>query len=189
MKKFIAIFCILMLSFLYTSGQSSVKIGTKKDTLTVNFIAEDKKQSVETNNVNTQLAKSVDSQLSVNSELKETIGLFNLTAESVLRIVEEHNKTDGVNFLSNFNFTHEKVTKILNKQKWLVFSTIIILLIYVLSIIIDRSFRSNTSTGVISKVLFYGIYCLFIYFVSIKLLTILLNGDYYVIKELMKLYS
>ena len=76
-----------MLSFLYTSGQSSVKIGTKKDTLTVNFIAEDKKQSVETNNVNTQLAKSIDSQLSVNSELRETIGLFNLTAESALNVL------------------------------------------------------------------------------------------------------
>lgn len=190
MKKVLALFLIFMMSFAFTFGQQSVKIDTKKDTLIVNFTAENKKQSIENNNLNVQLAKTVDSQIAVNNELTETIGLFNLTAESVLRIVEERNKTDGPNFLSNFNYSHENILKILNRQKWLVFSTIIIVLFYVIGVVVDRSItRGNTANGLITKILFYGLYGVLLFYGSIKLLTIIFNGDYYIIKELMNLYS
>jgi len=189
MKKLIAILLLFIGSSLFVSKGQSINTSLK-DTVTINVIAKNDKQSSSITSLNSSLLEIVNSQTVTYNSL---IGAFNdLSSEvnAITREVEIRNKSDGKNFVTNyFNYSQEDVKHKIRLDRWLNFTSLCIGFIYIFVFFWNGSYSQGTASTLFFKAFFHIFAGILLYLFVLKTLTIIFNGDYYVIKELIKLYS
>lgn len=164
---------------------------SKKDTVTVNVIAENKRQAATNNSVYLQLVRAVENQTLINSNLADAINSFGKDLSAYTKEIEKRNKSDGKLITDVFNYSKDDVALILKKENWLHLGATLFALGYLLLYILRNSplfGEYTTSSSIIRFIINIGLTIL-LYFVILNLATLIFNGDYYVIKELTNLYS
>ena len=197
MKKYLLLLCFFLLPFWIIGQQSDYVDVTKKDTVTVNIIAKDKLQTITNNHLQTELLKVVTSRLSVDSALINGTTELTSALTNYVNTVEEHTRSSTTKdcqwcLITNlFNYSPDDVTHSIRVERWLNFTALIIGLVYFFWSFWDSDFglRKWSAQGVAVKLIFTISLTVLFYLSSLKLLTLLFNGDYYVIKELIKMYS
>jgi hypothetical protein len=203
MKKFIAILCLFVGSLFLTAAQQDdnkyVNVD-KKDTLTINVIADNSKQTLkDTQDLSSQFTKIVGNQTTVNQSLSEVLSTLSTGITSYTKEIEERNKSDGV-LIDTYNFTSSEINNIIRTERWLLFITWLLTFALVLWIANDKiyikkqSSNANLDTAQVWPILLiqclvYGAWLVFMFYLIRNVLTLLFNGQYYVIKELISLYS
>ena len=197
MKKYLLLLCFFLLPFWIIGQQSDYVDVTKKDTVTVNIIAKDKLQTITNNHLQTELLKVVTSRLSVDSALINGTTELTSALTNYVNTVEEQTRSSTTKdcqwcLITNlFNYSPDDVTHSIRVERWLNFIALIIGLVYFFWSFwnSDTGLRKWSAQGMAVKLIFTISLTVLFYLSSLKLLTLLFNGDYYVIKELTKLYS
>jgi hypothetical protein len=190
MKKLIAILFLFVFSLFVANSQSKVMFVDSLKTVTVNVSTDDVKQQVTTtDNLQLQLAKSVDSQTTVNQSLSESIIQFTSAVNGYTQAVEEKNKSDSQPFLDKFNYSLQDVKKSLRKERWLNFTIAFTILFYMIYAYRQLFNRRDSADNLLIKALIYIITGVSVYFVLKWFLTLLFNPTYFFIKELIALYT
>ena len=129
MKKLIGILIAFIFSFTLITGQSSKQIPkvSERDTLTINVISENPKVKIANDNLNSQLARSVENQYIVNSELATSIRQISELYGSYLKSTIASNSSPPipkeVEFLQTFGYDKDKVKNTMRKQ-WVIHTII-----------------------------------------------------------------
>ena len=185
-----------MLLFIpYLSGQTQkayadVRKTTFKDTLTLNIVTESKKQLVANEKMQAQLVKAVDNQSSLNQVVGNAISALNTGLSSFTKQIEERNKNDSRLITDVFNYSPERVRKVIKIERWLNFITILFAWFFIAWSFTGESLsvRYTADTAIVKLIFALSLTVAFSY-LFLKLITLLFNGDYYVIKELITLYT
>jgi hypothetical protein len=188
MKKVVSILFLLMFA-LFLSGQT-VDVA-KKDTVTVNIVSETKKQVAVNENLQIQLTKAVENQAFAIQVASGAVQEFSCYLSELLREVETRNKNDSQLLTDKFNYPPERVKKVIKIERWLNFLVVVLCLGYLFWSFAGENaiFNRFTAQGLGVKLIFTLSLTFTFYFLLLKLLTTLFNGDYYVIKELITLYT
>jgi len=191
MKKVVAILCLFLFA-LFTSGQKNVNV-TNKDTasLILKVFTEGKREVVANENFQLQLIKAVDNQSSASQSIANAVATFGKELSAFTKEIENKNKNDSELVTSMFGYNTEKVKKVIKIERWLNFSVVVLTIGALLWLLTGFS-ESNerfTSQRAILKLLWSLSIAFVFYVLTLKLLTLLFNGDYYVIKELITLYT
>jgi hypothetical protein len=192
MKKLISIL-FLFVSFLFIGNaqKQSQYINTdKKDTVTISIVSENKKLTSTNDNLQLFLAKTTDSQVSVNSALIDVLTSLESGISTYCKEIEKRNKNDSKLITDVFNYNSTKVTKAINTNKVITIILNIFALLYISFAIYLESSRARLPAGVrTARIIFLLGYGIAFYYIILKLLITIFNGDYYVIKELINLYT
>lgn len=197
MKKYLLLLCLLLLPFGMKGQQSDYVDVTKKDTVTVNIIAKDKLQTTAYNNLQIELLKVVTSRLAVDSALIDGTTELTSALTSYVNTVEEQARSSTIKdcqwcLITNlFNYDQNEVKHSIKVQRWLNFTALIIGLVYFFWSFAgeEAALKRWSAQGTLVKLIFALSLTILFYLASLKLLTLIFNGDYYVIKELIKMYS
>jgi len=195
MKKFIAILLLFVAGLFISNAQQSNKYvdTAKKDTVTINIIADNQKQVNSVDNLQLQLTKSVDNQNIVTQSLSDALALIGSGITTVTKEIEERNKNDSQLITDKFNYTTQDVKKIIRTERWLNLITWILCVMYVLSLLtIKNAFKLNTPQAwpvLLIQCLVWTGMSVFVFFLVYNLLTLIFNPNYYMIKELLNLYT
>ena len=132
MKKLIGILLAFAFSFTVLIGQSSTKTIPKvseRDTLTINVISENPKVKIANDNLSSQLARNVENQYIVNSELALSIrqisDLYGTYLKSAISTNISPPIPREVEFLQTFGYDKDKVKQTMRRQ-WVIQSLILI---------------------------------------------------------------
>lgn len=190
MKKFIGIVLLLLFS-VFVSGQSETsKDVAKKDTVTLKILTESKKQAAANENLLSLLTQAVNNQSAACKGIVAVANSFNDNIAQLTEEVEERNKNDGQLITDKLYYTQERVRYVMKIERWLNFITITLSIVFLgWQFYPNAPFERYSHTTSVSKFIWgVGMTAVF-YFLMLKFLTLLFNGDYYVIKELIKLYT
>jgi len=197
MKKLIAILFLFVSSLLIGSSQNTETnyVDTLKK-VTVSVTSDTKQQIAATNNLQKQLIKVIDSQITVNDKLKEGITGLMSEVSTYNKEIEKRNKSDGKLITDKFNYPIDKVKHTIRIERWLNFITWIVCAIYILYLINSKSVFSYATYGdgkrwpiLLVQCLIHSLLAIFAFYFVLNVLTLLFNGDYYIIKELLSLYT
>lgn len=198
MKKFLALLFLLILPVFLTGAKQKDGAkyidSNKKDTVTISIIAENKKQVATTDNIQLQLTKSVENQTLLVSSFGRTLDILNDNMSAYTKEVEKRNKSDGQLITDKFNYSTEEVKSIMKRERWLNFITWLTITVYIISMLSTRGAFNYNSSGkpwpilLIQCMVWTGLGFIW-FFVVLNLLTLLFNPNYYVVKELINLYT
>lgn len=188
MKKIVAVLLLFVSTIFIALTQP--RVTTYVDSMkavTVNVTSENKKPVID--NLQLQLIDVVKANTATSLVVSESIANLNLGVTAFVREIEKRNKNDGALFISKFNYSTESIKKIIRVERWLNFLTYIFGAIYLLYIFTELNKKRWTMDGLIATTIVYYISGILLVFIVSKLLTLIFNGDYYVIKELITLYK
>jgi len=191
MKKTLSILFLFVFSLFLTMGQTKVTTEYVDSVKSVNVnVAVDnvKKQQATENKLQLQLSTVVDNQLSLERYLTDAIVSLNSGIVGYTKEVEIRNKADSKTVLDKFGYTPSDVEHTIRKELRLNFILGLFSLVYLLYITFqfnkEGAFSLSFFTVKLTFLLTYG----FVGFFILKwLLTLIFNGDFYVIKELIKI--
>lgn len=190
MKKFIGIILLFVLSLFIGQAQDKVMYVDSLKSVTVNVNNSDtEKQAKAVNDLQLQFAKVVDSQTAVNDKLKDAFVSLDSGLTTYRQVIEERNKSDTKLITDEFNYSADKVKQVIKRERWLNVLLCILGIFYILFVVNQLAGKYNNLGLWNLKIVFYLLYGIAIFWTLSKLLTLIFNGDFYVIKELMKLYT
>lgn len=189
MKKLISILFLFVLSLFITNGQQSktTYVDTLKSVI-VNISTESKKQLSTTENLQVLLEKSVDNQTTATEALVNGVAGLEYSINGYKQEIEERNKNDGKLLSDKFNYTPEQVKKVISTERWLNLFTILLCILYIMYVNRELSFR-DTKEAILIRMVLYVTMGIISYFLIISALTLLFNKDYFIIRQLMDLYT
>jgi hypothetical protein len=189
MKKFIGILLLFVMSLFIGKAQNKIMYVDSLKSVTVSVSSDTEKQTKAVNDLQLQFAKAVDSQTTVNGQLKEAFVSLDSGLTSYRQVIEERNKSDTKLITDVFSYTPERVKQVMRKERWLNFILSLFGIVYVVSVLSQMSGKYSVRDMVAIRLAFYLLYGIAMFIILYSLLTLLFNGDYYVIKELMNLYT
>lgn len=195
MKKFIAIISVFILSLFIAKSQDTNRFvdTNKKDTVTINIIAENKSQ-VATKDLQTLIAEVNNSKIVDSGTVSGLLTSISSGIESVIKEVEKRNKSDGTLITDKFNYNKEEVKSAIKKQRWIHFITWFTILIYIIAVIqVKGAFRYGDNGKpwpiLLIQCLLWTVLGIVYFLIVQNLLTLIFNGKYFVLKELINLYT
>lgn len=191
MKKLISILFLFVFSLFMVNSQPKITYVDSLKSVNISISTDTKKQLTATDNLQLQLARVVDNQTIVNKELSSGIAWLVSGVNVFTTEIEKRNKSDGQIITNKFNYTPESIKKIIRTERWLNLITWILVLMYTLYVI---NAKTNWKTQQVWPVLliqciFNYILVIFGYFFIQNILTLIFNGDYYILKELINMYT
>lgn len=192
MKKFIALLCLLFFTVTLYSQKNNYVDLTKKDTVTVNIITATEKQAKKQDVFQTELLKAVDSYVTTNAGVTNSLKDLSSNFPTLIKQIEQRNKNDSEFVLNKLGFVEDHVKHVIKTERWLNFITAFLTLVYIIWSMVPTSLYTTekfTSQGILAKLAFTLFFSAVIYFLLLRILTLLFNGDFYVIKELITLYT
>jgi len=193
MKKVITMLLMMGIFLLSAKSQSNVtyvdSIKTVKVEVSTNL---KKQQDLETwtlknaSATQLQLSTVISNQQETNANLSNAV---NILSDQI----KQKNKNDSKFVTDLFGYNTDNVKHSIKIERWLNFTTIMVMIIYLFSVLTINgmfNYRGHMSLPAlkIRMILYTGLGI--IYYLLLKhLLTYIFNGDYFVIKELMKLYG
>lgn len=201
MKKLISILFLAVLSLFIVNSQKITYVDSLKS-VTVNVSTDVKKQASTIDNIQLQLAKSIDSQVYTNESVVEGLNQLTSLADVYTKEIEKHNKSDGQLITDKFDYTPQSIKKIIRTERWLNLITWILCAIYILYLVNTKisinikclAPNCNPDTQQVWPILLIqcvanGLIVVFGFYFINNVLTLLFNGNYYVIQELINLYT
>jgi len=193
MKKLISLLILFVFSLFIANSQtdsgSTILLGDSIKSVTVNVNSDTKKQVNTVEDLQLQLTKSVDSQTTVNKSLNDAFVSLDSGLAKYTQAIEERNKSDGKLVTDMFSYTPAEVKQVIRKERWLNFITVMLCISYALWATSQLSGKYKQADLFYLKLVFFIAYGLVGFLLLKSLLTLIFNGDYYVIKELMQLYT
>lgn len=189
MKRLLSILFLLIFSLSITDSQPKVTsyVDSVKN-VNVNINA-DSRQRLLLEDLQGELINIQNNQAAVNTSMFSTIAEIISEVNNTSKEIEERNKSDGKLITDVFNYTPERIKQVIRKERWLNFTIALLCIVYILSVTTQMNVKHNQMELLSLRLLFYTVYGVSIFIALHSLLTLLFNGDYYVIKELMKLYT
>jgi hypothetical protein len=189
MKKLVSLLFLLVFSIFLVGGQPKVTSyvdSVKNVNINVNS---DARQKVFLEDLQSELIEAQNNQTAINTSMISTFAELQSETKTLGQTIEERNKSDSKLITDIFSYTPERVKQVIRKERWLNFITYLLCVFYILFVLNQLAGR-YTNLGVFNtKIVFYILYGLLGFWVFNSILTLLFNGDYYVIKELMNLYT
>ncbi len=192
MKKFIAMIMLLLIPYLVFSGPQNTCVNVaKKDTVTLNILTESKKQIATNDNLQNQWMKLVENQMLANQTIVNTVSDFGKNITEIAKRIEHRNKDDSLVLHKFYNYSPEKIKKIIVTEKRLNFIAAIFALVFLIWEFGGKQISINkwTAQGAAVKIVYSISMTIVLYVLLLRIITLLFNGDYYVIKELINLYT
>jgi hypothetical protein len=189
MKKIISLLFLFAFSLFMVNSQSKITYIDSLKSVTVSVSTDTKKQLDTQKDLQSQFAKVVDSQTVVNEDLSNGIDTLVAYIDMYTEEVEQRNKNDSQLLTDKFNYSSERVKHVIKIERWLNFITLLLVLIYLSFVYQQLNTRRSDYEHIFSRALLYIILGALIFIVVQNLLTLLFNGDFYVIKELITLYT
>ena len=210
MKKLLGIILLLILPLFMVSSQSEVKYIDSLKSVQVNVIsnnpiAQPARKAVvskSTTSINSQqlLTKAIDNQSIINLALAKGINSVADNISDYTKQIEERNKSSDLPALitDSFGYSPQKVKHTIKIERWLNFITWILCAMYIIwtfNVRITLKYKNNEGlpdslfgSMVVSQTLLQIIVWVFVFFFLRNVLTLIFNGDFYVIKELINMY-
>lgn len=210
MKKLLGIVLLLILPLFFVNSQSEVKYIDSLKSVQVNVISNNpiaqpaKKavvsRSTTSNNSQQLLTKAIDNQSIVNMTLAKSINNITDNVSDYIKQVEKRNKSSDSPALitDSFDYSPQKVKHTIKIERWLNFITWILCAIYIIwtfnvKITLRRKDNEELPEGlfgsmVLSQTILQIAVWVFVFFFLRSILTLIFNGDFYVIKELINMY-
>lgn len=133
-----------------------------------------------------QLSTLIGNQQETNASLSNAV---NILSDQI----EQRNKNDSKFVTDMFGYDTNKVKHSIKIERWLNFTTIIVMIIYLFSVLATNgmfNYKGHLSLSAFKmRMLLYTGLGIVYYLLLKNLLTYVFNGDYFVVKELMKLYG
>jgi hypothetical protein len=194
MKKLLAILGLFLLPLLIFGQKERAHIEYAKTfdstaTVTLNIVAENKKQATSVDLIQSLLPQAIENQTVVSKELVNTLSSTGQAISAYTQEIEKHNKDDSQLVTDKFKFSTQRVQQAIRVERWLNFSTLFLTIIVAFAVWWLRAPFAGSLGSITFKLAFYTALTALSYYVTLKLLTLLFNGDYYVIKELTHLYT
>jgi hypothetical protein len=210
MKKLLGIIFLLILPLFMASSQSEIKYIDSLKSVQVNVISNNPfaqpahkavvSKSTTSNNSQQLLTKAVDNQSIVNIALAKSITNITDNISDYIKQIEERNKSSDPPALitDSFGYSPQKVKHTIKIERWLNFITWILCAVYIIwtfNVKITLKYKNNEGlpdglfgSMVTSQTLLQIVVWVFVFFFLRSILTLLFNGDFYVIKELINMY-
>ena len=168
-------------------GQSSKTIPkvSEKDTLTINVISENPKIKLANENLSVQLAKSVDNQTIVNTELATSISKIASTIENLISINSSPPTLKEFEYYKEFGYDSNKIRKAIrrfNSAKYILIAILSFFFVYLMTPN-GIEYSQHFIKGLVRRVLLlYAVYLAVLYSI-----TFIFNPTYWDIIKLSKL--
>jgi len=191
MKKLLSILFLFIFSLFIVNSQPRVISTVYVDSLkNVNInVTSDTKQNMTLEDLQGKLIESQNNQTAINTSMISYIADLKTEDALLNKEIEERNKNDGQLITDVFNYSPIKVKQIMRKERWLNFTLCLLGVFYILFVTNQMAGKYKTSDFFTTKIVFYTLYGVASFYTLHWLFTLLFNGDFYVIKELMKLYT
>jgi hypothetical protein len=181
MKKLIAILLLFVGSLFIVNSQNKVTYVDTLKSVSVTVSTDETKKVPTIENMQLQLIKSVESQVSVNQSLVEGINSLSLTVGNFTREIEQKNKNDSQPFMT-LGYNNEQVNKYIKRARWVNIISVVLAIFYVWFVIWQLRIRDNKDI-LFARASLWAIFGVSGFFLIQWLLNLIFNPGYYFIKD------
>jgi hypothetical protein len=188
MKKLIAILTLFAFSLFMAEGQSRITYIDTIKSVQVNVSTEVNKSKPIEDPVQTLFATALENQKDAQKTTKEYLDTLTTVLTTYVNNIEARNKEGSHPISYKFGYDTEDVKLIIRKERWLNFITIALAFIYLLYVNSQLNKR-DILENLLGKALIYIGVGIFAYLAARWLLILLFNPGYFMIRELIALYT
>lgn len=181
MKKLIAILLLFVSSLFIVNSQNKVTYVDSLKTVTVTVSTDETKKVPTIENMQLQLIRSVESQVSVNQTLVEGLKSLSLTVENFTREIEQKNKNDTQPFMA-LGYNNEQVNTYIKRARWVNIVSVVLAFFYVWFVTWQLRIKDRADI-LLYRALIWALYGVAGFFLIQWLLNLIFNPGYYFIKN------
>jgi len=195
MKKLIMLLVLLvtpLLSFTTQESKPNTINTVDKDTVNISISVANQSHANKIDNLQRALTQSINNQSSVSKSIIETLTDFTPIASAYIKEIEKRNKSDGELITEKLNYTTTKIESIIRIQRTLNLITYLIVILYLgyLSIYKVWTYGDGKPWPILLiQLLLFTVIGFVGYFCISNVLTLLWNHEYYMLQELIALYT
>lgn len=190
MKKLISLICLFVFSLFIANSQPNITYVDTIKSVSVS-ISSDSKQNLTLQDLQLQFIKAAGVQAMTNCVMSGSIKDLQSEVNITNQKIEERNKSDSKLITDIFNYTPQEVKQVIRKERRLNFILYILSVFYIVwaTSTLSGKYRQSDYFMFYMKMIFYTVYGIVVFLLLRILMSLIFNGDFYVIKELMNLYT